>query len=446
MKSLNLRMKFSIVTFFLILTGCTANPAITPSQQPAQRPVEKTPTTEIGTAEPSLPAPLVIKYSPTNGQEVNASQPVKLIFDQEMDRASVESAFSVVNGKGENQAGKFNWNDDTQVSFVPASSWAESDYFEVNLSETAKGENGVTLSRAFSTQFKTITPLAVSQVFPAADAENVDPTSSITVLFNRPVASLSTAEDQSKLASPITITPAIQGTGKWVNTSIYSFEPTSQFNAGTAYSVTIAKGLAEMGGNPDLSMQDKYEWTFTTRKPAVTKININGVDLDPVALYSQSNIPLIPNIAIQFSQPMDQGITSKAVSITAQNQTSVPLRTQWSKDGLTLTVTARQSLSLNSSYTFKINTTAKAKEGGTLEKEISCNFYTIEPPRILSTNIPDGGTISDQQSFIINFATRMDAKTIADRVIFTPALADKRNMYYNDGNSSGSFFRFATLH
>ena len=73
--------------------------------------------------------------------------------------------------------------------------------------------------------------------------------SPITVAFNRPVVPLTGVSEQAGLPQPLVITPTLTGKGEWINTSIYRFTPDEGLAASTAYSVTVAPGLADPIGN-----------------------------------------------------------------------------------------------------------------------------------------------------------------------------------------------------
>ena len=83
--------------------------------------------------------------------------------------------------------------------------------------------------------------LKISQVLPADNGTGIEPDSTITVIFNLPVVPLTVAEDSSTLPQPLTFTPAVQGKGEWLNTSIYVFHPDPALQGGTKYSVTVER-------------------------------------------------------------------------------------------------------------------------------------------------------------------------------------------------------------
>src|SRR5262245_27089709 len=66
-------------------------------------------------------APRVISSSPAQREIVGPGSAVKLIFDQPMDRASVEAAFTFAASApiSPKLEGKFEWADDSTMTFTP---------------------------------------------------------------------------------------------------------------------------------------------------------------------------------------------------------------------------------------------------------------------------------------------------------------------------------------
>lgn len=434
--------RFNLVSLVLLilLVGCAKETATKPASPTAAAPVQPAATLANLPDESSQPSPLVIQFSPNSGEEVGSSQVVELVFDQAMDQKSVEAAFSVRDGDNNTVAGKISWVNDSSLQYQADAGWSEASYYEIRLADTASSQNGQTLSREFTSQFKTISPLLVSQVFPAKGTQDVDTTTSITILFNRPVIALQTKEDQTNLVQPISISPEIKGKGNWVNSSIYSFQPDQPLSSGTRYTIWIEKGLAEMSADENLSLQQDFQWSFSTRKPAITSFQLDGQSIDITYPISGSNASLLPKLGIAFSQEMDKTATAKAVSITYANGAVVPVRNEWSKDGKSLTITPLKMLNVDASYTLTLANTAKAKDGGGLMQGFSWDFHTVPAPYIVST-YPQNLTENSPDSFLkITFATPMRGKTIQDRVIISPQPEEKIQMYYYEGSYEAFFY------
>ena len=89
----------------------------------------------------------------------------------------------------------------------------------------------------------------MAQVFPAQDTQEVDLNTSITVIFNHPVVPVTIVEEQSKLPQPLKFTPAVEGKGEWVNSSVYVYQPEEILLSGTSYQVSVEAGIKDTLGN-----------------------------------------------------------------------------------------------------------------------------------------------------------------------------------------------------
>ena len=145
----------------------------------------RTVSTPTPSATPKLPPlpPVLVSRAPDRGEEQPVTSPIVLTFNQAMDRVSVEGAFSVA----PTVAGALRWDNDKTVRFVPSGEGFSRDAeYQVNVSESAKAQNGLALQLPVNFRFKAIGFLEVSQVLPQQGTQDVASDSDITVMFNRP--------------------------------------------------------------------------------------------------------------------------------------------------------------------------------------------------------------------------------------------------------------------
>jgi hypothetical protein len=96
--------------------------------------------------------------------------------------------------------------------------------------------------------FTVIGDLEVAQVEPPPNTTEVlVDARRISVRFNHPVVALTTIEAQKTLPQPLAIAPALEGSGRWIDTSTY-LSPTAGLAPSTAYRVTVAAGLQDQTG------------------------------------------------------------------------------------------------------------------------------------------------------------------------------------------------------
>ncbi len=194
-------------------------------------------STPTPTPLPPLP-PTLAESDPVPGEEFNPSGPLTLYFDQAMDRASVEAALSIepsfdvqpdLDRRCHARAAPCHHRCRATPTIAsrsppphdppPASRWRDPVVLDLH----------------------TAAPLRVVQVVPDPDTTEVDPGIPITVVFSRPVVALQAEGGQP---APLTLNPAVEGTGEWLDTGIYVFRPASPLPGGMHLTATVAAGAA----------------------------------------------------------------------------------------------------------------------------------------------------------------------------------------------------------
>ncbi len=190
-----------------------------PTVEPTKAPTA-TPAPPTATPLPLPPARLLLR-SPAPGEEQPVDAPIEVTFDEPMDQASVEAAFAI----SPTVQGTFNWTDERTLAFTPAKSLERGTRYQVTIAATARNAEGLPLDEPIAFDFSTTGLLEVSQVQPTPGADELDPDTLVTVVFNRPVVSLASISQQAALPTPLTFMPPVRGEGEWLNTSIYVFRP-----------------------------------------------------------------------------------------------------------------------------------------------------------------------------------------------------------------------------
>lgn len=353
--------------------------------------------------------PVLVSRAPERGEELGAHNPVTLVFNAPMDRASVEAAFKIT----PLVKGEFKWDDDKTLHFVPAADGFErQETYQVTVDTTARGKNGLALSKPVSFRFQAVGYLEVTQVLPAPDATEVKPDSTITVMFNRPVVPLTTIEEQSKLPQPLEFSPSVKGSGEWLNTSIYVFRPESLTPSAT-YTVKVKAGLTDTAG---AILKEDYTWSFTVMAPRV-------ISSWPTA--SDDYVPLDVAIKVKFNQPMDRASVEAAFGLHREKGgqgPKLPGRFGWDDKSNTMIFTPTQRLELETWYTGNVPAGVKSATGqATMLKEYTWHFFTVPYPRILKTDPADGAQNAETYgSFEIFFSAPIDPKTVMPNVRIAP--------------------------
>lgn len=418
----------------------TSSPSPTDTQTPTPIP---TPTEIVGLKtivdDGSPLAPQIVEQSPANGQEVSLDGTIEITFDQPMDQATTGAALQVVDAGGKTVSGDVTWPSATTIRFKPTNRLAAGAVYSTRLNNKATSAKGVALRDYYTFDFSAVGELQVSQVFPVDQTTDVESKSSITVIFNRPVVPLVIAEEQSKLPSPIMIDPSVDGTGEWINTSVYVFRPAKTLKGSTTYHVAVKAGLADAAGVSTLPAD--YTWQFSTVAPSIDSYWLNGADYwgyNPADYYR--NVPLEQGFAVKFRQEMDRANVESSLKIQSSAQENVPLNFVWDDASTQVVFTPTQRLALGTDYVLHLGQDATSMDGGTLQEGLDWHFTTVLSPAIESTNPNNGArqSVFDGQLQIF-FASPMNVNTLKDKVLISPEPKDKVDWYYYEDSYSGTW-------
>ncbi|MFC2045934.1 Ig-like domain-containing protein [Chloroflexota bacterium] len=415
---------FLLALFALLLAACgPAGPEATPTQdEPTSQPTIAPPTeTPPPTATPfPLPAPRLLYRSPAPGEEQPLDAPIELTFDQPMDPASVEAVFAI----SPTVEGVFTWSDDRTVGFV-AEGLERGVRHTVSVAATARNIEGTALEDPILFDFGTVGYLAVSEVIPGPNRDELAPDTTVTVVFDRPVVPLAAISQQGELPDPLTFVPPVRGEGEWLNTSIYVFRPEDGLLPATRYKARVASGLADTTGG---ILAEDYIWEFATIRPAVLKVWPE----DRFSYVGPSDV-----ISVTFNQPMDHASVQTAFSLEADG---IPLEGTFRWSGVetpvapeTMVFQPDEPLAREMSLVASVSAGARARKGdmGTERDEI-WRFATVQNPGIVTTSPLDGEeNVHPGDSVRITFASPMQREGFLDRISVRPQVT-KVYTYWNE--------------
>ncbi len=402
-----------LILVVLGLAGCgqislTPQPTLTPTSEPTAT-LAPTPTPPPPVPEGPYP-PVILDFAPRMGQEVAADAPITLSFDQPMDHDSVERAMRVT----PTVEGDFVWPDDATVVFRPKA-LATVTRYRVALVGEVRSASGIPASPELAFAFSTLAPLQVTRVGPADGAVDVRIDAPVLVAFNRAIVPLTcvgevAAADTECLPLSLTFTPTVMGTGTWIDTSLYRFDPFRGWAAGKSYGVALDMGARSVEG---VVLSAPVAWTFNTALPAIQAVT-------PAA--GQTGVPLETAIRVVFNTPMDQDITGSVFSVTGAHSESVPGVVTWEDNGALLVFTPALTLNLGVKYTVQIGARARAATSAPLANPQVWTFTTVPYPA-LTASVPENGAagVGVGESVRLTFAGALDAATLDANIAITPA-------------------------
>ena len=418
--------------FSLLLAGCgnqtDKNKTVVPGEGTGTPVAETTPRTmdinEVFSENASI-APVVVQSSPAFGEVLALDGTIGLTFDQPMNTDSVESAWQLQDNKGNVVQGSFVWqNDQKTIVFTPQTAFVAGDDYQLTVDEQAQSAQAVALDKAYEDHFYTRVPVQVSQVFPEADSVDVEPTSQITVIFNQPVVPLGITEEQQNLIQPLTFTPAVAGTGSWINTSVYVFQPSEALFGGTEYKVS-----AQASTDAGQPVGEPLTWSFTTLPPSIESIAVDDNWIAPPNDEIGKDVSILPKIQISFFQPMETASVEKAVHLVNAQDEEIPLRLTWNADTTVINLTPKEYLLMGQyEYRLVVDADARAKNGGTLGQITRVKFQTIAVPAINSISQYKASQV------LIKFASEMDQKRFESHLKIEPRV-ENLSFFYNGQNN-----------
>jgi len=346
-----------------------------------------------------------------------------------MHQAKTAASFSLLGPDDKSVPGKVTWLDSRTLTFKPDPKLKPSTVYKAVFSTAAAAMDGTSPQEAIQLDLQSVDALAVGQTFPAMDVEEIDPATTITVIFNRPVVPVTMMEEQSGLPQPIEISPAVDGQGDWVNSSVYVFQPEKPLLSGSRYTVRVGAGLKDATGNP---LDESYVWQFTTRAPIISNFALrNGKQNPPETI---ENVLLDQAFEITFLQPM--ATNSVAEGITLVNRESgktFPFRLKWNKELTFLTIEPVGRYQIASFYELTIADTVQAQDGGTLKEGLTLKFGTVPLPRIEAVTPEPGSQATDfDGSLTIQFASPMKFESMKNRLQVSPEPKQELSLFYSD--------------
>lgn len=361
-------------------------------------------------ADLPLPPPQLLARAPALGEAQMLDAPIRLIFDQAMDRRSVEAALTFEPPL----TGKAQWPDKRTLVFQPATLLERGQQYRVTVAQTARNADGEPLVEPIRFDFSTLGFLNVTSVQPAPDMTDVALNSPVTVIFDRPVVPLKAIEDQKTLPAPLSFTPPVAGQGEWVNTFIYRFTPASGFLPSTRYTARVSGDLTDTIG---ALLGEDYVWEFSTPLPTVSCSPREGT----------RHVGTATPVRLTFSQPMQRASVEGAFALTV-NQTPATGIFAWSGGEYptqteTLVFTPTQTFPRSATVTVTLGL-AQARYGDLGFAQGAWRFFTIGQPGLEGVHLQEfAGDLESANLFDILFSTPMSTTTVVERLhLYSPVI------------------------
>lgn len=306
------------------------------------------------------------------------------------------------------------------LTFTPESAPQPGTRYTFRLSPDLASASNVSLASPVEITLQTAVPLQVTSIQPQDGALEVDTSSQIVVTFNRPVVPLTGVDDQAGLPSPLTLDPPVEGQGRWLNTSVYVFQPETALAGATEYTVTIA----DITGLSGESLAEPVSVRFTTAAPIVVDATPAGGQVRPDA-----------SVRVEFSQPMDPESTVAAFSLRKTGgdpSAYVDGETGWLNANRTLVFTPTTPLEFGERYLLTVAASAQpASRQGTLREDFTRSFAVVPLPAVQTVSPVQGATeVTPDASVIVRFNAPVSPTLVLENIQVTPLLTTTQVFSY----------------
>jgi len=246
----------------------------------------------------------------------------------------------------------------------------------------------------------------------------------LSVTFNQPMVPLTTLADLSAADVPVTISPELSGTWKWLGTKTLTFEYASseidRFPKATEYTVEIPAGTQSANGG---ELAEAVTWRFRTPPPVMSR-----------GYPTYGPQPTDPLLFVSFDQRIDPAAVLESITVSAGRDpyalrlataeeiaadTTIGHLIKQSLDARWLVFRAEEPFPTETTVTVNVGPGTPSAEGPlTTEKAQSFSFTTYSALRIDEHGCSWGDAECPPFSpFYIRFNNRLDESTFSPEMI-----------------------------
>lgn len=368
--------------------------------------------------QPSLTTPQVVTTFPGDkGINIPLDSALEVQFNVSMNRPSVERAFLI----SPQVTGSFSWKGNTKVVFTPKEPLEGNQTYTVIINKWSLSSLLMPKLQKNSFSFTTISDHpTILLASPQTEAATDRP--SITVMFDRPMIPLTTADEKKNQAPAFTIKPEVKGEGRWLGTTAYQFRPSSPLRPATTYTYLVKAGLkAEDGG----TLQNDHHFSFTTPRPRLisTTPPRDSLYANPMA-----------SVSATISLPVDPQSAKESAHLSRLTNTQpeeVPLQIR--VDNQEVGLYPLKPLERESRYEARLDEGLLSTAGDNgLETTQSWQFVVAPFPKVVASEPPDGTENAEEDHYLkVRFISPMDENSFKDNVFISPKPERKPSLYFS---------------
>ena len=351
----------------------------------------------------------IVSVDPFPGQPLPLDGDVAFHFNRRIDCGAARAAFRIepfIDGSLV--------CDGYSLTFSPADAYPRGTSYVFELAASVTALDGASMPAPYRAAYTSVGFLQAAEILPPPQTQDAPTDSDIAIVFDRPVVPPLMASDRAELPQPLQLSPAVDGIGEWVNSSVYVFSPSQTLRGDTNYTASIAAGLQAPDGS---ILASDLVWSFQT-----AAIEIVSIEPPPA-----DDLPLNPRIQLRFNQTVDEDAVETAFyfrpAAASEGQNSQG-SFEWDEDRQGFMFKPDLQLQPAAAYELGLNDMA------------SWSYTTAPLPSILRTVPADGDQDVSRGGFEIFFASPMNIDTLADKISIEPAPDVPPRFYYDDWDNS----------
>lgn len=264
---------------------------------------------------------------PNEENEIGEKTPISITFDQEMNKKSVQESLVIT----PDIPGKINWEEETMV-FLPEEPFEAGEKYSITLTTDALNEKGENLPQEYLRKFSITDELKILSIIPTNQEVSSD--TDISVIFNQPIAELSTIDELEKIDFGITVNPPFPFRYRLSGTNTLQLQgqmPADEYQddielteddeiehrlpRSSRFTVTIPKDFTSLNGSV---LGQERSFSVSTKQ------------IELLTQYTRSISPFSP-VTLQFSQPVNIESVRENVQIAKEGENQNIESPEWNE-------------------------------------------------------------------------------------------------------------------
>lgn len=275
-------------------------------------------------------------------------------------------------------------------------------------------------------------PLQVLRFSPEGE---VDTAPFLSITFNQPMVPLTAHDELAARDVPVRISPAPEGSWRWVGTRTLVFQPAFRFPKATTYAVEIPAGTRSV---VDGALEETLRWTFTLPPPRLaTSHPGGGPHVRQPLLFAAFDQHIDPPAVLETVRMRAAGRDFALVLATEdeiQADSTVAPLAESATEGYWLAFRPTELLPADATVTVDVGPGTPSAEGSRRTENVqSFSFTTYGPLRVTESRCSWQGDCRPGMAWTIVFTNPLDEESVQESLVdIQPPLPGVRFAFFGD--------------